>query len=130
MLLRVKPLIFCSGHLGVSKKTYMNCAPWCIIKKKWCTIRPMVQRCSYPVVHDCLLGDADRQTAMHMSPLCNMHAWGKNIYNMGLCTMALSVPCQPSAQVVAQGPTFTPQIPSIPFKVLCKCLLRKLFLID
>ncbi len=26
--------------------------------------------------------------------------------------------------------TATPQIPPIPFKVLCKCLLRKLFLID
>ncbi len=43
---------------------------------------------------------------------------------VGCLFLSVWVSCSP-IQIL-----YTPQIPPIPFKVLCKCLLRKLFLID
>ena len=47
---------FCSGHLRVGKKFYMNCAPWCTKFQQVVYNAPhgaQMPLFSYPVVHKC-----------------------------------------------------------------------------
>ncbi len=54
--------IFCSGHLGVSKKTYVKLM-WIVYNsKKWCTMRHMVQKCPYFLIQWCTNASEEVQT--------------------------------------------------------------------
>ncbi len=65
---------FCPGHLRVSKKKNLIIVYHGVQLKKWCKMRPMVHKCPYFLIPWCTYASqevpADRQTAMHISPLC------------------------------------------------------------